>query len=81
LVQTLITADLSQRFNSTNLPQNRVLLQAYSDRVPEPQRCEAIRSWTALGLPDYYENDMVAGLQQTYQAFYGEPFCTGFVRQ
>ncbi|MBC7678784.1 MAG: hypothetical protein H7233_07325, partial [Pseudorhodobacter sp.] len=80
LVQTLVNATISVEHNSTNQPQSRALIQAYSDELPEPQRCAALRSWTELLLPDYYEADMVAGLQSAYQHFHGEPFCTGFVR-
>lgn len=80
LAQTLFNASISVQFNGTNQPQSRALLQSYSDQVPPTERCAAVAQWTALGLPDYYEEGMVDGLQAAYRHYYGEPFCEGFVR-
>ena len=30
--------------------------------------------------PEYYEIDMIDGLQLAYRAAFGVPFCDGFVR-
>lgn len=80
VLQTLFNASISVQFNGTNQPQSRALLQSYSDQDPAAERCAAVAEWTALELPDYYEDGMVAGLQAAYRHYYGEPFCQGFVR-
>ncbi|MFT3853908.1 MAG: hypothetical protein QM733_14375 [Ilumatobacteraceae bacterium] len=59
---------------------NMPLLEQFDDGAPEAARCAALTNWASLTWPDYYESDMINGLQAAYQADFGEPFCDGFVR-
>jgi hypothetical protein len=78
-VQFLLNWNVTMRFNELTYP-SRQLLVTFSEHPPEIIRCSALQGWT-LGLwPDAYEDAMLAGLQDAYQYFHGEPFCAGFVR-
>lgn len=78
-VQFIVNAELSRRMNEATVP-NRELLVAYSERPPEPERCQALRNWAAGGFPDYYEQQVIAGIEKGYREFHDEEFCTGFDR-
>lgn len=79
LLQTMLNANISERCNSIIQPESRRLLQVYSDQAPESERCSAVKVWTGLSFPDYYESSMVGGLREAYRRFYGQDFCTDFV--
>lgn len=81
LVQVMVNSSISVQFNSTVLLQNRMLLMAFEQQLPPSERCSAVAAWASLGLPENYKEPMVQGLQDSYQHFYGDNFCPGFVRQ
>ena len=78
-LQFLINAELSKEFIAQTVP-NRELLVAYSSHAPVEERCRTIRTWTAGAWPDYYENQIVVGMELGYQQFHDESFCPGFDR-
>lgn len=78
-VQFLVNAELSSMINEMTIP-NRELLVAYSSHAPVEERCRTIRTWTAGSWPDYYEDQIVVGMELGYQEFHDESFCPGFDR-
>jgi hypothetical protein len=78
-LQLMINWNITIRFNELTYP-SRQLLVAFSEQLPEVERCSALQGWTLGSWPDYYEDSMVAGLQSAYEYFHDEQFCTGFVR-
>ncbi len=78
-LQLMINWNITIRFNELTYP-SRQLLVAFSEQLPEVERCSALQGWTLGSWPDYYEDPMVAGLQSAYEYFHDEQFCTGFVR-
>jgi len=79
LIQLTVNWRLSEQLNALFVP-NRLLLDAFDDDAPVPERCQALQNWTAGGWPDYYEVGMIEGLEVTYRYYFGEPFCDGFNR-
>ncbi len=78
-VQYLINSEIALRMNA-QFAANNALLDVYSDQAPVAQRCAALRTWTAQPWPNYYENQMVAGLSAGYKKFHGQEFCPGYDR-
>lgn len=78
-VQYLVNSELSRRQNEVMVP-NRELLAAYSDEAPVVVRCAAIRTWTAGDWPDYYEDQVVSGIEKGYREFHQTEFCPGYDR-
>lgn len=59
---------------------NDELLVAVSERPPEAQRCDALRSWVVFTrFPAYYDQAMVNGLNATYRDHFDELFCSADV--
>lgn len=77
--QSTINWQLLERLNAVFTP-HRQLLSSFDKDVDERVRCQALSTWTGGGWPDYYEDDMVNGLQHAYKVYFGEEFCKGFVR-
>jgi hypothetical protein len=75
LVQQTINWRLSESLNSYYAV-NHHLLDAFAKDVPEAKRCDAFTAWTVIPWPDYYRIDMRDGLNDAYQYYFNEPFCT-----
>ena len=78
LVQLTINWRLSGQLRASFVP-NAQLTKVFTHQYPESERCEALRNWTAGNWPEYYETEMVAGLQTSYFHFHGVSFCNSFV--
>lgn len=78
LIQLTINWRLSGQLRAGFVP-NAQLTKAFTHQLPENERCEALRNWTAGNWPAYYENDMVQGMQIAYQHFHGVNFCDSYV--
>jgi len=78
LVQLTINWRLSGQLRASFVP-NAQLTKVFTHQHPENERCDALRNWTAGNWPEYYENEMVAGLQTSYFHFHGVSFCNSFV--
>jgi hypothetical protein len=77
-VQGSITWRISEQMSSSLVP-NRTLLAAFSDFDSVPERCQALRNWSAGNWPTYYEDGMIQGLQEASLGFHQEPFCPNFI--
>jgi hypothetical protein len=78
-VQQTVNWRVVERLDVAYAP-NRRLLDAFDDASDEPARCAALDAWSKGPWPDYYSQDVTGGLQKAYDAYFGEPFCAGFVR-
>jgi hypothetical protein len=78
LIQLTINWRLSEQLRASFVP-NAQLTKVFTHQYPENERCEALRNWTAGNWPEYYESEMVAGLQTSYFYFHGVSFCNSFV--
>jgi hypothetical protein len=77
-VQSTINWKLSTQLRAMTIP-NQQLTSAFSEKRPYGERCRALQVWTAGNWPPYYEEGMVAGLQQAFQHFHGVKFCDAYV--
>ena len=77
-VQNSITWNISERMSLSLIP-NRTLLAEFSNFGIEPMRCQALRNWAAGNWPSYYEDNMIAGLQEASMHFHKEAFCSNFL--
>ena len=75
VVQSTINWRLSDRLNA-DLVNNHRLLDTFDGDVPEIKRCAAFEAWSVAPWPDYYRDGMRDGLQETYERYFDEPFCT-----
>jgi hypothetical protein len=78
LIQLTINWRLSGQLRAGFVP-NAELTRVFTHQLPENERCEALRNWTAGNWPAYYENDMVQGMQIAYKHFHGVNFCNSYV--
>lgn len=74
-VQSTVNLNLTRTMNEWVVP-NRKLLDAFDKDASENERCSAIAVWAAGDWPDYYETNMVSGLQAAYLGYFGKKFCT-----
>jgi hypothetical protein len=58
---------------------NSELTRAFSETKTEAERCAALINWTNGNWPEYYERDMVEGLEIAYRHFHSTSFCSSFV--
>lgn len=79
IVQSTVNWSVSKTMNDWVMP-NRRLVNAFDVDIPKDQRCQALADWTAGGWPDYYEFNMIVGLDKSYLHYFGQPFCSGFER-
>jgi hypothetical protein len=79
-IQQTVNWRLAERLDGAYAT-NRRLLDAFDDGSDEVERCAALDEWNKGPWPDYYSQDVTDGLQKAYEAYFGEPFCTDFVRR
>jgi hypothetical protein len=60
--------------NMTNPSQT--LVNSFSNRSTDFERCQAWQTWAAGQWPDYYESSMGIALGNTFKELTGAPFCT-----
>jgi hypothetical protein len=77
-VQSSITWNISEQMSLSLIP-SRTLLKEFSDFEVMPLRCQALRNWAAGNWPSYYEESMIAGLQDASMGYHKEPFCSNFL--
>ena len=77
-VQSLVNWNITVRFNEGTFA-NRQLLVTFSEGRTVEDRCSALTTWTSGAWPEYYEQFMIEGLQDSYRHFHGQDFCPGFV--
>lgn len=78
LIQLTINWRLSEQLRADFVP-NAELTRVFTHQLPENERCDALRNWTAGNWPAYYKNDMVQGMQIAYKHFHGVNFCNSYV--
>ena len=78
-MQSTVNWRVSKTMNDWVMP-NRRLLNAFDADAGKEQRCQALADWTAGGWPEYYEFNMIVGLDKSYLHYFGQPFCAGFER-
>lgn len=60
-------------FNMTNPSQT--LVNSFSNRSTDLERCQAWHTWASGQWPDYYESSMGIALGNTFKELTGAPFC------
>jgi len=74
-VQNTVNWRLSEQL-ATSYGANRRLLDAFDDDVPVADRCAALVQWSSIRWPLYYQNGVVDGLQEAFEYYFDEPYCT-----
>lgn len=78
-VQFNVNWRISKHLQSGLIP-NSQIFEAFSNAQPVQVRCSALRNWTDGNWPEFYENQLVQGVQASYLYFHGVEFCPVFVR-
>ena len=79
VLQGSVNWRLSELMDRTFI-KNSELLASFDDDIGVADRCERLQTWAEGAWPDYYEVAMIDGLEVTYEHYFGESFCPGFVR-
>jgi hypothetical protein len=77
-IQQTVNWRLSDRLRS-EYASNDLLLDQFDGNAPQERRCDGLARWAAARpWPEYYETDIINGLQVSFDHYFGEPFCTGY---